>query len=76
MNKRFDWMTPDEAARELKDGDKCYGILHDELEQILICKMPLMKDVLCAVVFFHTLPVHLGQFERICRAIVPEVPGE
>ena len=74
-NKRYDWMTPEEAAKELKPGDYVWVDWNSKIQPGVIEATSFSPFIECVLIeFWH--PHHLKKFDRICRAIVPEVPGE
>lgn len=68
-NKRHDWMTPEEAARELKPGEFVWVYWNRLIEQGYITAKEIILMDSC---YRHAL----DDFDKICRAIVPEVPSE
>lgn len=74
MNKRFDWMTPDEAEKELEPGEHVWVLWNASIEpgRIEISSRGSFRLLLIDSWYMHPL----AEFDRICRAIVPEVPSE
>jgi hypothetical protein len=77
-NKRHDWMTPEEAARELGAEDFCWAITRDN--EVLACQIELSLSCNRKVVYLvgDECYTHFdcGLWKAFCRAIVPEVPSE
>lgn len=70
-NKRFDWMTPEEAARELEPGEIVWtynGKVQPGILELFSDDVPRIS--------YYGYYYPLACFEKICRAIVPEVPSE
>lgn len=74
-NKRFDWMTPEEAAKELKPGEFVWLLWNSCIEPGVLVYRTLDSSIAC-VLTDSNYTYCLSRFDRICRAIVPEVPGE
>ena len=80
-NKRFDWMTPEEAFDEIEQFEPCF-YLQTNGERTVCVK--LQQGHFLILAFTTYTPSSLifdtrnGDETRkcICRAIVPEVPGE
>lgn len=78
MNKRFDWMTPEEARNELVDGEFVWILnVYNEITagQIYLASV----DEKAVFVVGEEPYDHIKQhryYKAFCRAIVPEVPNE
>ena len=76
-HKHYNWMTPEEAARELEVGEYCWYFLDWLIEPIRFV------DATAEFVEFGWIGLEETEFlhreipdKCICRAIVPEVPSE
>ena len=78
MIKRYDWMTPDEAARELEPGAAIYYTWDDKVRLGSFGNAEFGYVTLLivnATMFSVVLPL-TDMKKCICRAMVPEVPSE
>lgn len=76
-NKRFDWMTPEEAAKEL-ELDEIVCLILDGCREVLC-----FNGMFCGELSFDQLRDDESiiikttlQKKCICRVILPEVPSE
>lgn len=80
MNKRFDWMTPDEAARELELDEYVWLLNYKQLIYPAVVIPPWLEGLSFRLI--DGSERHFADREltnnnlRICRAIVPEVPSD
>lgn len=72
MNKRYNWMTPEEAEKELAHGDMVMVVLGDEV----LCGVLGQQYGPVIYIPCYMAGMRLRTFTKICRAIVPEVPSE
>ena len=70
-NKHYNWMTPEEAAKELQIGEFVWAY-DGEIQPGIFEVDPNGRP--CIEIADYSLPLRL--FKKICRAIVPEVPNE